>query len=102
MPSLRQYRQPPVGVLARTKGLAVSLAAELGLSNAVPLSPDTLGTTCRGMALRALLVDDGLWPLSPPHLRVVRPALKLGGGDAMVLNRIDLRRPENHPQEALS
>jgi hypothetical protein len=87
--SARGYHQPPVGVVARTKGIAESMIRELGLRNAIAIN--TTGEQVRGKALRALVVDDGVWPMSAELEAAVLPALDDSAGYVMHLSRHDPR-----------
>lgn len=82
-----------VGVLARTQGTATSLAKELNIAGALPLSPRSIkGGALRGRALQALIVEDeSCWPLEDDLLQELLPALKRTLGYIHIVGRIDPR-----------
>jgi hypothetical protein len=79
--------EPPVGVMAKTKHIASSLAKELNISGAVPLSANCVSV--RGCELKALIVDQGVWPLTETVLQAVRPALYRHRGYILYMERAD-------------
>lgn len=98
MTTQRTLHQPPVGVLAANCNIAESLIRELGLRNAVAINPS--GRQCRGMGLRALLVDESAWPLSSPAKAAVLPALEKEHGYVMAVHRYDPLRKEEPEEQA--
>ncbi|QAX95542.1 hypothetical protein I5H03_gp002 [Mycobacterium phage Nibb] len=62
-----------IGVVAGGKGRAHEVIAELGLDNAVAISPR--GNTGRGFCLDVLLLDESCLPLSERMYEEVLPTL---------------------------
>ncbi|ASR85206.1 hypothetical protein I5H06_gp03 [Mycobacterium phage SirPhilip] len=83
---------PRVGVVAGGKGRAHAIIAELGLANAVAISPR--GCTGRGFALDVLVLDESCLPLSERMCGEVMPSL-LGSQLGHVY---ELRRHTGPPQ----
>lgn len=79
---------PPVGVLAQTQTIATALAKELGIRNAVLLSPRAL-RQARGVRLQALMVEEGAWPLTEQALTDLLPCLEHYQGYLLRVARFD-------------
>lgn len=82
---------PPVGVLASTKNIASSIARELNIKNAFPLSPLSLNAG-RGVDLAVLLVDDSAWPISEYTKAELLPCLKRLDGYILRITRHDPKK----------
>ena len=70
----RPAKPLPIGILASTLNVGQSLASELAITSPVLLSPGS-SSPAGGQSLGALLVEDGVWPLSPRLCRELLPAL---------------------------
>lgn len=79
--------EPPVGVVSKTVNIAASLIKELNIRNGIPIS--LVGTQARGVHLKALLIDDEVWPLTRERARDLMPALALYGGYVLRVSRHD-------------
>ncbi|QAU06421.1 hypothetical protein SEA_KISI_2 [Mycobacterium phage KiSi] len=65
--------KPRVGVVSGGKGRSQEIIAELGLDNAVAISPR--GCTGRGFALDVLVLDESCLPLSERMYDEIMPTL---------------------------
>lgn len=88
MASKRATPHLKVGVFARSKGSAASLAAELKIANALPLSERSIESG-RGCQMQALIVDSDCWPISNDLWAVLMPALSTTKGYIHVVERTD-------------
>ena len=86
-------RSPRVGVLAGTTNLARTLAVELGIRNALELSPKSVHNgSGRGVHLGALLVADECWPPHNDLINRLLPCLEDSGGYIFQIHRIDPKK----------
>jgi Asp/Glu/hydantoin racemase len=86
----QSVKQPPVGVMAANVAIASSIAREMGIKNAVALSPKSNGA--RGMSLKSLVIDDSCWPLSAIEQANILPALQEYSGYIVRFIRYDPKK----------
>jgi hypothetical protein len=86
--------EPPVGVVAKTVNLAAALIKELNIRNGIPMS--MVGNQARGVNLKALLIDEEVWPLPIERARQLLPGLAHYGGYVLRVSRHDPKWNRGH------